>query len=144
MTGAPCERTTACLARLLVPASHNLSGYRAKGGAQRMDRPNIIDIDIDPLSDRSRRHQTLLRIGLPLGGVGLIVGFLLGIAIYSDRANRSGVLGLSETLLHSTQQRVAQQVATYMEPAAHTTLLARSMLSHGGATSRAEDAWVFS
>jgi adenylate cyclase len=110
---------------------------------QLVGRTDIVDIDIDPLSERLRRQQTLLRIGLPLGGVGLIVGFLLGIAVYSDRANRAGVLGLSETLLHSTQQRVAQQVSAYLEPAARTTLLASSMLGHGAATDRAEDAWAF-
>jgi uncharacterized membrane protein len=36
----------------------------------------------------------LLRIGLPLASVGLIIGFLLGIAVYADKANRAGVPGL--------------------------------------------------
>jgi adenylate cyclase len=85
----------------------------------------------------------LLRIGLPLGGVGLIIGFLLGIAVYADSVNRAGVLGLSDTLLRSTQERIALQVSAYLEPAAHATLLAHSMLGRGGATDRAEEAHAF-
>ncbi len=82
----------------------------------------------------SRRRQTLLHIGLPLCGVGLIIGFLLGIAVYADSANRAGVLGLSDTLLHATQERIALQVSAYLEPAAHATLLAHTMLGRGAVT----------
>jgi adenylate cyclase len=85
----------------------------------------------------------LLRLGLPLGGVGLIIGFLLGITVYADSANRAGVLGLSHTLLRSTQERIALQVSAYLEPAAHATLLAHSMLGRGGATVRANEARAF-
>jgi adenylate cyclase len=103
----------------------------------------VVDIETDPLAERSRRRRTLLRIGLPIGGVGLIIGFLLGIAIYADSANRAGVLGLSDTLLQSIQQRIALQVSAYLEPAAHATLLAHSMLGRGGAGNRAEEAYAF-
>jgi adenylate cyclase len=85
----------------------------------------------------------LLHIGLPLGGVGLIIGFLLGIAIYADHANRAGVLGLSNTLLRSTQERIAMQVSAYLEPASHAILLAHTTLGRGGPTDRAEEAYVF-
>jgi adenylate cyclase len=85
----------------------------------------------------------LLRIGLPIGGVSLIIGFLLGIAVYADRANRAGVLGLSDTLLRNLQDRIALQVAAYLEPAAHATLLAHSMLGRGSATDRADEAYIF-
>jgi hypothetical protein len=84
-----------------------------------------------------------MHIGLPLGGVGLIIGFLLGIAIYADHANRAGVLGLSNTLLRSTQERIAMQVSAYLEPASHAILLAHTTLGRGGATDRAEEAYVF-
>jgi len=84
-----------------------------------------------------------LRIGLPLAGVGLIIGFLLGIAVYADSVNRAGVLGLSDTLLRSTQERISLQVSAYLEPAAHATLLAQSMLGRGGTTDRAEEAHAF-
>ena len=85
----------------------------------------------------------MLHIGLPLGGVGLIIGFLLGIAIYADHANRAGVLGLSNTLLRSTQERIAMQVSAYLEPASHAILLAHTTLGRGGPTDRAEEAYVF-
>jgi adenylate cyclase len=85
----------------------------------------------------------LLRIGLPLGGVGLIIGFLLGIALYADTANRAGVLGLTDTLLRSTQERISLQVSAYLEPASRATLLAHTMLGRGGATSRADEAYSF-
>ncbi len=106
-------------------------------------RQDIVDIDVDPLAERKRRRGTLLRIGLPLAGVSLIIGFLLGIAVYADSANRAGVLGLSDTLLRNLQDRIALQVSAYLEPAARATLLAHSMLGRGAATERAQDAYVF-
>lgn len=106
-------------------------------------RTDLIDIHVDPLAERRRRRRSLLRIGLPLGGVGLIVGFLLGIAIYAYSSNRAGVLGLSETLLHALQDRVALQVSAYLEPASQAVLLAQGMVGRGGATGRAEDAYGF-
>jgi adenylate cyclase len=105
------------------------------------DRTDIVDIDVDPLEERSRRRNTLLHIGLPLCGVGLIIGFLLGIGVYADNANRAGVLGLSNILLRSTQERIALQVSAYLAPAARATLLAQTMLGRGGATDHAEEAY---
>jgi adenylate cyclase len=95
------------------------------------------------VAERLRRRNSLLRIGLPLAGVGLITGFLLGITVYADRANRSGVLGLTNTLLRSTQERISLQVSAYLDPAAHTTLLAHAMLGRGSATTQAEEAYSF-
>jgi adenylate cyclase len=107
------------------------------------NRQDIVDIDVDPLAERKRRRSTLLRIGLPIAGVSLIIGFLLGIAVYADSANRAGVLGLSDTLLRNLQDRIALQTSSYLEPAARATLLAHSMLGRGAATERAEEAYVF-
>ena len=85
----------------------------------------------------------MLRVGLPLCGVGLIIGFLLGIAVYADNANRAGVLGLSDTLLRTIQERIALQVSAYLEPASHATLLGHTMLGRGGATDHAQEAYAF-
>jgi PAS domain-containing protein len=84
-----------------------------------------------------------MRIGLPLCGVGLIIGFLLGIAVYADNANRAGVLGLSSTLLRSTQERIVLQVSAYLEPASRAVLLAHTMLGRGGATEHSNEAHAF-
>ena len=62
-------------------------------------RMDVVNTGTGPLAQQARRWRTALRIGLPLGGVGLIIGFLPGIALHADGANRAGVLGLSDTLL---------------------------------------------
>ncbi len=107
------------------------------------NRQNIIDIDIDPLAERTRRRSTLLRVALPVAGVSLIIGFLLGIAVYADSANRAGVLGLSDSLLHNLQDRIALQVSAFLQPAARAVLLAQSIIGRGGATTNAEQAYSF-
>ena len=86
--------------------------------------------------------QHLLRIALPLGGVGLIIGFLLGIAVYADTANRAGVLGLSDTLLHSMQDRIAQRSPPISNPP-RTPPARPQHVGRGGATDHADEAYVF-
>ena len=55
-------------------------------------RQQVVDIGIDPLDERRRRRRSLARIGVPVGGVALMVATILAIAVYSDRANRAGAL----------------------------------------------------
>ena len=109
----------------------------------RSDRAEIVDLHTDPLAAKARRRRTLLRIGLPLCAVGLIVGFLFGIGLYTYRANRDGVLGLSDNLLQGLRERVSLQVSAYLEPAAHAALLGHSMLGRGGAAAQASGAETF-
>jgi hypothetical protein len=52
----------------------------------------VVDIGVDPLDERRRRRRALLRIGIPLGGVALMIATILFIAFYADRANRAGAL----------------------------------------------------
>jgi hypothetical protein len=54
----------------------------------------VVDISVDPLDERRRRRRALLRIGIPLGGVALMIATILFIAFYADRANRAGALAL--------------------------------------------------
>ncbi len=76
---------------------------------------------------RERRRRAWVRIGIPVGGVGLVILAVLAIAIYSDRVNRAGALMLSEDLLTGLQTRITQQVANYLEPATRAATLARDM-----------------
>ena len=50
----------------------------------------VVDISVDPRDERRRRRRALLRIGIPLGGVALMIATILFIAFYADRANRAG------------------------------------------------------
>src|ERR1700750_3399481 len=66
----------------------------------------VVDISVDPREERRRRRRALLRVGIPLGGVALMIATILFIAFYADfiafhadRANRDGALALSSDLL---------------------------------------------
>jgi adenylate cyclase len=84
-----------------------------------------------------RRYQHLwLRIGVPLGGVLLVIAAILAIALYADRANRAGVLQLSDNLLSALQARIAQQVTDYLGPATRAAKLARDMVAQNVITDR--------
>jgi adenylate cyclase len=92
----------------------------------------VVDISVDPRDERRRRRRALLRIGIPLGGVALMIATILFIAFYADRANRDGALALSSDLLVTLEQRIGNEVSAYLEPAAHTVRILRDAL-HGGA-----------
>ncbi len=91
----------------------------------------VIDISVDPLDERRRRRRTLLRIGVPLGGVVLMVAAVLAIAFYSHRANRHGALALSEDLLAALDSRIALAVSAYLDPAARAVRIAREVVKDG-------------
>jgi hypothetical protein len=92
----------------------------------------VVDISVDPLDERRRRRRALLRIGIPLGGVALMIATILFIAFYADRANRAGALALSNDLLVTLEQRIGNEVSAYLEPAARAVRILRDML-HAGA-----------
>ena len=39
----------------------------------------VVDIGVDPLDERRRRRRALLRIGIPLGGVALMIATILSL-----------------------------------------------------------------
>src|SRR5438477_317400 len=91
----------------------------------------VVDIGVDPLDERRRRRRALLRIGIPLGGVALMIATILFIAFYADRANRDGALGLSNDLLVTLEQRIGIEVSAYLEPAARVVRILRDTLHDG-------------
>src|SRR5205823_6867599 len=91
----------------------------------------VVDIEVDPLDERRRRRRVLLRIGIPLGGVALMITTILLIAFYADRANRDGALALSDDLLATLEQRIGIEVSAYLEPAARAVRILRDTLHDG-------------
>ena len=91
----------------------------------------VVDIEVDPLDERRRRRRVLLRIGIPLGGVALMIATILLIAFYADRANRDGALALSDDLLATLEQRIGIEVSAYLEPAARAVRILRDTLHDG-------------
>ncbi len=68
-----------------------------------------------------------MRVGGPVLGVALVVLSILGISLYSYRANRAGALVLSEAVLEGLQARIAAEVSSYLSPATQAALIARDM-----------------
>ena len=92
----------------------------------------VVDINVDPLDEVRRRWRALLRIGIPLGGVALMIATILFIAFYSYRANRDCVLALSNDLLVTLEQRIEMEVSGYLDSAARTVRILRHTLHDGG------------
>lgn len=84
-------------------------------------------VDITATSTGRRARQVWLRIALPIGGVALVIVAILLITLYSERANRTGVLLLSENLLADLQDRIAGEVTAYFVPAVRAAREARNM-----------------
>jgi class 3 adenylate cyclase len=91
----------------------------------------VIDVSVDPLDERRRRRRALLRIGLPIAAVVVMIVGTLSIALYAERANRSGVLALSDGLLSALDSRIALAVSAYLDPAARTVAVARDVVKSG-------------
>jgi len=96
----------------------------------------VVDISADPLDERRRRRQALLRIGIPIAGVALMIVAILAIALYSERSNRSGVLALSDDLLSTLDDRIALAVSSYLDPPARAVAVTRDVVREGSIASR--------
>ena len=80
----------------------------------------LVDISrID--SRREQLKRRLLRIVVPIAFVALMMGSILGIALYSYTSNRRDALALSEDLLQSLDRRIATEVRTFLSPAAEVS-----------------------
>src|ERR1700760_371083 len=108
-----------------------------------MSTGHLVDITVDPADESRRRRRALLRIGLPIGGVALIIAVILGIALYSHQANRAGVLRLSDGLLREMQGRIALQVVSYLEPATRAAQFVRTLAADSALRERSDMAQAF-
>ena len=93
----------------------------------KMSTEDVVDIAGSPM--QRRRRQFWRRVVIPIGGVVLVIAAILAIALYSERANRSGVLRLSDDLLTGLERRISQEVTAYLDPATRAARLARDMVA---------------
>jgi class 3 adenylate cyclase len=88
----------------------------------------VVDTNIDPVDVARRRRRVLVRIGVPVGGLLLMIGTILLIAFYSYRANRDGALALTNDLLATLEQRIANEISGYLAPPARAVRILRDSL----------------
>src|ERR1700730_9017259 len=98
--------------------------------------PDLLYVSLAPLDQRRRRRQVLLRIGLPIAGVGLMVATILGIALYADRAHRAGARPLSNDLLAPLEQRIALAASAYLDPPVRAVRVMRATVPDGTVPAR--------
>src|SRR5258707_8431432 len=105
-----------------------LLSYASRPGDVMVSGIQVVDIGVDPLAESRRRRRAWLRVGIPLVGVILMIAAILTIAVYSNRANREGVLALSDDLLSALDARIALEVSAYLDPAARSLRILRGMM----------------
>jgi adenylate cyclase len=88
----------------------------------------IVDLDIDPIAERTERRRRVLRTGVPILGVALTIAIILTISVYANRANTAGALALSDKILAALDGQINEQVITYFAPARRAALLARNLI----------------
>ena len=84
-------------------------------------------VDLTATSTGRHTRRVWLRIALPIGGVALVIAAILLITLYSEHANRTGALRLSEDLLADLQNRIADEVTGYFVPAMRAAREARTI-----------------
>lgn len=98
------------------------AGHRIVHGA------DIVDLSINPGERKMRRRLHALHLEIPILAVALLVGAILGIALFSYESNRRGASVLSDDLLRSLEKRISAEVETYLEPAPEMAHLVRQTL----------------
>ncbi|HVI89581.1 MAG TPA: cache domain-containing protein [Dongiaceae bacterium] len=88
----------------------------------------VVDISADPTVLKRRRRRAIARIGVPVCGLVLVIAAILGIALYADRANRSGALALSDDVLTALDGRIRSQVSAFLDPCARALRIARDLV----------------
>lgn len=91
----------------------------------------LIDLNVAPHERKAQRRRQLLRVGVPIIFVALLIGAILGIALFSYESNRRGASVLSDDLLEALETRISTEVATYLAPAPKMVQFARQTLAGG-------------
>ena len=76
---------------------------------------DIVDIATDPVAARADRRRLVVRVAVPILGVGLIVAGILGIALYASNANRQGALKLADDTLAALDGVITEKVSSYFD-----------------------------
>ena len=97
-----------------------------------MRNAEVIDLEISPHERNARRRRRVLRIGIPIIFMVLLIGAILGIALFSYESNRRGASVLSDGLLRSLEMRISTEVAAYLAPAPKMAQFARQTLADHG------------
>jgi len=93
-----------------------------------MQGPDIVDLSINPDERKMHRRRHAMHIGIPVLAVALLIGAILGIALFSYESNRRGASVLSNDLLRSLEKRISAEVEAYLDPAPEMAHLARQTL----------------
>jgi adenylate cyclase len=92
----------------------------------------LIDLSLAPHERRARLGRRALRVGVPIVSVAILIGAILGIALFSYESNRRGASVLSDDLLRSLETRIGTEVAAYLAPAPKLAQFARETFSGNG------------
>ncbi|GBQ62974.1 two component hybrid sensor histidine kinase and regulator [Ameyamaea chiangmaiensis NBRC 103196] len=86
---------------------------------------------IDPRQrDERRLRGFLLRVGVPVGGVLLVVLTIAGVSLRSYQVSRKGALTLSRDLLGVQRDYGVQKVSGYLDPAARGASITAGLLAN--------------
>lgn len=96
-----------------------------------MPSDEIVNLDLDPREQRRRVWRRVVRIGVPIGAVLLIVASIIGTALFGYYSNRRDALALSHDVLTALDERVSQQLQSYLMPAVRVLDLFHGTLPQG-------------
>jgi len=91
-----------------------------------MARNQVIDLSESGRRHRALRRRRLRRIVVPIGFVLLLITALTVILYINHRASRSEALELSDVVIRTTTQRIAEEVESYLRPAEQMARLSAS------------------
>jgi class 3 adenylate cyclase len=98
----------------------------------------VVDVAVDPREVRDHRRRAWRRVGIPIVAVVLMVAATVVAAVVTYQENRQGVLVLTDGLLNTLDNQIAEEVAAYLVPAARVVRVMRGIL--GDSVTHPQDA----